>query len=61
MLTYLGTIALDHPGSVIPFLFDRFELTLEDNPCCDLDFGLSLLDGSATNIVWIPSLLWRAR
>ncbi len=41
VLTYLGTIALDHPGSVIPFLFDRFELTLEDNPCCDLEFWLN--------------------
>ena len=39
--TYLEIIAFDHPRIVAPFLFDCFVLTLEGNPCCDLEFWLN--------------------
>ena len=43
VLTYFGTIALDHLGSIIPFLFDQFEVTLEGTPNCELEFWLNSL------------------
>ena len=42
VLTYFGTIALDHPGVLVPFLFDRFELTLLGEVLdCTLEFWIN--------------------